>query len=141
MSIFAQQLALNTAQTPLKGGENVLLHEVDFGGVTPQKQLAQTPNVIANPSRTPGIFSCSIIVHWDFPTLRRAIYLWVHFSISSRSYWSIFICMHTLSFVVGQSDFYNMVAGTATTTKFRTPGPTPLRDSMGINDMVRIASK
>eukprot|EP00008_Paramoeba_atlantica_P009416 CAMPEP_0201489642 /NCGR_PEP_ID=MMETSP0151_2-20130828/23135_1 /ASSEMBLY_ACC=CAM_ASM_000257 /TAXON_ID=200890 /ORGANISM="Paramoeba atlantica, Strain 621/1 / CCAP 1560/9" /LENGTH=802 /DNA_ID=CAMNT_0047875299 /DNA_START=24 /DNA_END=2432 /DNA_ORIENTATION=+ len=48
-------LAMTTAQTPLKGGENAPLHPSDFSGITPQRPNIQTPNVVATPSHTPAI--------------------------------------------------------------------------------------
>jgi pre-mRNA-splicing factor CDC5/CEF1 len=47
-------IALTTAQTPLKGGENTPLHPSDFSGATPRPHDIQTPNVLATPLRTPG---------------------------------------------------------------------------------------
>ncbi|KAJ8290542.1 hypothetical protein GJAV_G00014260 [Gymnothorax javanicus] len=47
-------MALTNVDTPLKGGLNTPLHESDFSGVTPQRQVVQTPNtVLATPFRTP----------------------------------------------------------------------------------------
>ncbi|XP_051780373.1 cell division cycle 5-like protein [Erpetoichthys calabaricus] len=47
-------MALTNVDTPLKGGLNTPLHESDFSGVTPQRQIVQTPNtVLATPFRTP----------------------------------------------------------------------------------------
>ncbi|XP_061546141.1 cell division cycle 5-like protein [Phycodurus eques] len=47
-------MALTNIDTPLKGGLNTPLHESDFSGVTPQRQLVQTPNtVLGTPFRTP----------------------------------------------------------------------------------------
>jgi len=51
----AQNLvALTTAATPLKGGENTPLHPSSFDGVTPSRKQIQTPNVLATPFRTPA---------------------------------------------------------------------------------------
>ena len=48
-------IALQNVQTPLKGGENVPLHETSFEGITPRKQTVQTPNVVlGTPFRTPS---------------------------------------------------------------------------------------
>ena len=48
-------IALQNVQTPLKGGENVPLHETSFEGITPRKQAVQTPNVVlGTPFRTPS---------------------------------------------------------------------------------------
>ena len=48
-------MALSNVDTPLKGGLNTPLHQSDFSGVTPQRQVAQTPNtVLGTPARTPG---------------------------------------------------------------------------------------
>jgi len=48
-------MALSNVDTPLKGGLNTPLHESDFTGITPQRQVAQTPNtVLASPFRTPA---------------------------------------------------------------------------------------
>ncbi|CAO2580966.1 Cell division cycle 5-like protein [Lemmus lemmus] len=48
-------MALTNVDTPLKGGLNTPLHESDFSGVTPQRQVAQTPNtVLSTPFRTPS---------------------------------------------------------------------------------------
>ncbi|NXG10099.1 CDC5L protein, partial [Sakesphorus luctuosus] len=48
-------MALTNVDTPLKGGLNTPLHESDFSGVTPQKQVVQTPNtVLSTPFRTPS---------------------------------------------------------------------------------------
>lgn len=45
-------MALTNVDTPLKGGLNTPLHESDFSGVTPQKQVVQTPNtVLSTPFR------------------------------------------------------------------------------------------
>lgn len=45
-------MALTNVDTPLKGGLNTPLHESDFSGVTPQRQLVQTPNtVLSTPFR------------------------------------------------------------------------------------------
>ncbi|XP_044275145.1 cell division cycle 5-like protein isoform X2 [Varanus komodoensis] len=47
-------MALTNVDTPLKGGLNTPLHESDFSGVTPQRQVVQTPNtVLSTPFRTP----------------------------------------------------------------------------------------
>jgi pre-mRNA-splicing factor CDC5/CEF1 len=42
-------IALNTTQTPLKGGENTPLHHSDFSGATPARVVVQTPNVLMTP--------------------------------------------------------------------------------------------
>ncbi|XP_005097398.1 cell division cycle 5-like protein [Aplysia californica] len=48
-------MALTNVDTPLKGGLNTPLHESDFSGVTPNRQVSQTPNtVLGTPMRTPG---------------------------------------------------------------------------------------
>jgi pre-mRNA-splicing factor CDC5/CEF1 len=48
-------MALSNVDTPLKGGLNTPLHESDFSGITPRRQVAQTPNtVLSTPFRTPG---------------------------------------------------------------------------------------
>ena len=48
-------LALTNVETPLKGGENTPLHETSFDGMTPRKQVVQTPNVVlGTPLHTPG---------------------------------------------------------------------------------------
>ncbi|KAK3089147.1 hypothetical protein FSP39_001265 [Pinctada imbricata] len=48
-------MALNIVDTPLKGGLNTPLHQSDFSGITPQRNVAQTPNtVLGTPMRTPG---------------------------------------------------------------------------------------
>jgi len=48
-------MALSNVDTPLKGGLNTPLHESDFTGITPQRQVTQTPNtVLASPFRTPA---------------------------------------------------------------------------------------
>ncbi|KAL0169552.1 hypothetical protein M9458_034148, partial [Cirrhinus mrigala] len=39
-------MALTNVDTPLKGGLNTPLHESDFSGVTPQRQVVQTPNTV-----------------------------------------------------------------------------------------------
>lgn len=45
-------MALTNVDTPLKGGLNTPLHESDFSGVTPQRQVVQTPNtVLSTPFR------------------------------------------------------------------------------------------
>lgn len=47
-------MALTNVDTPLKGGLNTPLHESDFSGVTPQRQVVQTPNtVLSTPFRYP----------------------------------------------------------------------------------------
>nr|CAD7589113.1 unnamed protein product [Timema genevievae] len=46
-------MALTHVDTPLKGGLNTPLHNSDFSGVTPQKEVVQTPNtVLATPFRS-----------------------------------------------------------------------------------------
>uniref|UniRef100_A0A8C2KBH7 Cell division cycle 5-like protein n=1 Tax=Cyprinus carpio TaxID=7962 RepID=A0A8C2KBH7_CYPCA len=48
-------MALTNVDTPLKGGLNTPLHESDFSGVTPQRQVVQTPNtVLSTHFRTPS---------------------------------------------------------------------------------------
>ncbi|XP_012693557.1 cell division cycle 5-like protein [Clupea harengus] len=48
-------MALTNVDTPLKGGLNTPLHESDFTGVTPTRQVVQTPNtVLTTPFRTPS---------------------------------------------------------------------------------------
>ena len=48
-------IAMQNVQTPLKGGENVPLHETSFQGITPRKQTVQIPNVVhGTPFRTPS---------------------------------------------------------------------------------------
>lgn len=56
-------MALSHVDTPLKGGLNTPLHNSDFSGITPQKEVIQTPNtVLSTPfsqrslqeARTPG---------------------------------------------------------------------------------------
>ena len=48
-------LALQNMDTPLKGGDTPYLDSSSFEGVTPRKQLVQTPNpVLASPFRTPS---------------------------------------------------------------------------------------
>ncbi|XP_053489081.1 cell division cycle 5-like protein [Ictalurus furcatus] len=48
-------MALTNVDTPLKGGLNTPLHESDFSGVTPQRQVVQTPNtMLSTPFRTPS---------------------------------------------------------------------------------------
>ena len=48
-------LALQNMDTPLKGGDTPYLDSSGFEGVTPRKQLVQTPNpVLASPFRTPS---------------------------------------------------------------------------------------
>ena len=47
-------LALSNVETPLKGGENVPLTESDFTGVTPKRNVIQTPNVLLAQLKTPG---------------------------------------------------------------------------------------
>ncbi|KAB5562163.1 hypothetical protein PHYPO_G00014840 [Pangasianodon hypophthalmus] len=48
-------MALTNVDTPLKGGLNTPLHESDFSGVTPQRQVIQTPNtMLSTPFRTPS---------------------------------------------------------------------------------------
>ncbi|KAL6067608.1 CDC5 cell division cycle 5-like protein [Balamuthia mandrillaris] len=42
-------IALSTAETPLKGGENTPLLPSDFGGATPRRADVQTPNLLATP--------------------------------------------------------------------------------------------
>ena len=44
-------IALNSAQTPLKGGENTPLHQSDFTGATPAPVVVQTPNALLTPAR------------------------------------------------------------------------------------------
>eukprot|EP01134_Creolimax_fragrantissima_P007395 CFRG7395T1 len=39
-------IALTNAQTPLLGGDNVTLNQSSFKGVTPQRQIMQTPNTV-----------------------------------------------------------------------------------------------
>ncbi|KAG8238684.1 hypothetical protein J437_LFUL016561 [Ladona fulva] len=46
-------MALTHVDTPLKGGLNTTLHEMDFGGVTPQRDALTTPNtILATPFRS-----------------------------------------------------------------------------------------
>lgn len=48
-------MALTNVDTPLKGGLNTPLHESDFSGVTPKRDVVATPNnLIATPFRTPS---------------------------------------------------------------------------------------
>lgn len=49
-------IALTQQQTPLKGGENVILNPTDFGGITPRNRSLATPNSLSDvtPSRTPA---------------------------------------------------------------------------------------
>lgn len=48
-------MALSNVDTPLKGGLNTPLHESDFSGITPRRQVTATPNtVLSTPFRTPG---------------------------------------------------------------------------------------
>lgn len=44
-------IALNSAQTPLLGGENTPLHPSDFGGATPAARVPATPNPLVTPLR------------------------------------------------------------------------------------------
>eukprot|EP01090_Pellita_catalonica_P005964 TRINITY_DN16175_c0_g1_i1.p1 TRINITY_DN16175_c0_g1~~TRINITY_DN16175_c0_g1_i1.p1 ORF type:complete len:531 (-),score=126.61 TRINITY_DN16175_c0_g1_i1:45-1637(-) len=44
-------IALQSAQTPLRGGENTPLHPTDWSGITPRKVEVQTPNPLATPLR------------------------------------------------------------------------------------------
>lgn len=45
ITMEAQNLArLQAGQTPLAGGENPMLHQSDFSGVTPRQNVAATPN-------------------------------------------------------------------------------------------------
>ena len=45
ITMEAQNLArLEAGQTPLAGGENPMLHQSDFAGVTPSQNVAATPN-------------------------------------------------------------------------------------------------
>lgn len=45
-------MALSNVDTPLKGGLNTPLHETDFSGVTPKRDIVQTPNtLLATPFR------------------------------------------------------------------------------------------
>ena len=48
-SIMAEaqnMLALTNVETPLKGGTNAALNEVDFGGATPASKVVATPNTV-----------------------------------------------------------------------------------------------
>ncbi|KAK1793291.1 hypothetical protein P4O66_011680 [Electrophorus voltai] len=57
-------MALTNVDTPLKGGLNTPLHESDFSGVTPQRQVIQTPNtVLSTPFRTPSHGAESLTPH------------------------------------------------------------------------------
>ncbi|XP_063771276.1 cell division cycle 5-like protein [Pseudophryne corroboree] len=57
-------MALTNVDTPLKGGLNTPLHESDFSGVTPQRQVVQTPNtVLSTPFRTPSQSSEGLTPH------------------------------------------------------------------------------
>ncbi|KAM5163043.1 cell division cycle 5-like protein [Mantella aurantiaca] len=57
-------MALTNVDTPLKGGLNTPLHESDFTGVTPQRQVVQTPNtVLSTPFRTPSQSSEGLTPH------------------------------------------------------------------------------
>jgi hypothetical protein len=45
ITMEAQNLArLQAGQTPLAGGDNPMLHQSDFSGVTPRPGVASTPN-------------------------------------------------------------------------------------------------
>ncbi|CAL1262545.1 unnamed protein product [Larinioides sclopetarius] len=63
-------IALTNVDTPLKGGLNTPLHETDFSGITPRKEVVATPNNLittpfrasvhgsgVTPGRTPGMKS------------------------------------------------------------------------------------
>ena len=39
-------MALSHVDTPLKGGLNTPLHNSDFSGVTPHKEVISTPNTV-----------------------------------------------------------------------------------------------
>lgn len=39
-------MALSHVDTPLKGGLNTPLHNADFSGVTPQRDIVTTPNTV-----------------------------------------------------------------------------------------------
>lgn len=70
----AQNLvALTTAQTPLKGGENTPLHPSDFSGATPRPQNIQTPNVLATPLRTPSRTPAGTVLADGSATPRRSL--------------------------------------------------------------------
>ena len=46
-------LALQNATTPLVGGENAVLVNPDFSGVTPKSKIPSTPNVLSSILNTP----------------------------------------------------------------------------------------
>ncbi|XP_074646818.1 cell division cycle 5-like protein [Tubulanus polymorphus] len=48
-------MALTNVDTPLKGGLNTPVVDSDFSGVTPRHQIAQTPNNMLTPFRTPQL--------------------------------------------------------------------------------------
>lgn len=50
-------MALSNVDTPLKGGLNTPLHESDFSGITPKRDVVTTPNsLITTPFRAaPGV--------------------------------------------------------------------------------------
>lgn len=55
ITMEAQNLArLQAGQTPLAGGENPLMHESDFSGVTPRQNVAATPNPLLGATPRPG---------------------------------------------------------------------------------------
>uniref|UniRef100_A0A1I7W7P1 Uncharacterized protein n=1 Tax=Heterorhabditis bacteriophora TaxID=37862 RepID=A0A1I7W7P1_HETBA len=71
-------IALQNVDTPLKGGLNTPLHEVDFRGVLPTPQITATPNTVLNavastPASTFGgisdLFDCLNIVGQTFKCL------------------------------------------------------------------------
>lgn len=55
ITMEAQNLArLQAGQTPLAGGDNPLLHDSDFSGVTPRQNVAATPNPLLGATPRPG---------------------------------------------------------------------------------------
>jgi PBP1b-binding outer membrane lipoprotein LpoB len=57
-------MALTHVDTPLKGGLNTPLHNSDFSGMTPQRDVVTTPNtVLATPFRSQRSDGVYFILH------------------------------------------------------------------------------
>lgn len=126
-------MALTNIDTPLKGGLNTPLHESDFSGVTPQKQLIQTPNTVLS---TP--------VRLEQCRRRRPLKPALQHPCECFTL-TVALLLSNRTPVPGQSqDGMTPQAGVAMTprgaaTPGLTPGRTPLRDKLNINTEDQLA--
>nr|CAD7399123.1 unnamed protein product [Timema cristinae] len=125
-------MALTHVDTPLKGGLNTPLHNSDFSGVTPQKEVVQTPNtVLATPFRSTRSDSHA---HSRIPV--RVQYSWVtsrsvdHCQ-GSNTNSRCFIC--PVRTPGSQSGFNTPGSQVTLLTTARGQTPTPVRDKLSIN--------